>query len=271
MSFCFFKQKTAYEMRISDWSSDVCSSDLVSVYTGYSHDLDHSRNDLLFAGLSWSFGGNLSAGFDVQAQAGQLGGRASLVRPLSPDGGYGWNLRAQHDADSDAAQGEIAWRADWGQLNTGVRQLDSNTQVYGSVEGSLVFVDHDLFVSRRIDQSFALISTDGIADVPVSLENRPNGRTDARGHYLLTGLNAWQTNRVTIDNLDLTAQVQADAVSINAGPAAQRAVLVDFKLRSVRAALIVLRDAAGKPLPLGSRVHFGKSADVMVGDHAVIQ
>src|SRR3546814_1240132 len=28
MSFFFFKQKTAYEMRISDWSSDVCSSDL---------------------------------------------------------------------------------------------------------------------------------------------------------------------------------------------------------------------------------------------------
>src|SRR3546814_6813615 len=29
--FFFFKQKTAYEMRISDWSSDVCSSDLVFV------------------------------------------------------------------------------------------------------------------------------------------------------------------------------------------------------------------------------------------------
>src|SRR3546814_7678567 len=29
--FFFFKQKTAYEMRISDWSSDVCSSDLVSM------------------------------------------------------------------------------------------------------------------------------------------------------------------------------------------------------------------------------------------------
>src|SRR3546814_3710398 len=28
ISFCFFKQKTAYELRISDWSSDVCSSDL---------------------------------------------------------------------------------------------------------------------------------------------------------------------------------------------------------------------------------------------------
>src|SRR3546814_7861159 len=29
MCVCFFKQKTAYEMRISDWSSDVCSSDLL--------------------------------------------------------------------------------------------------------------------------------------------------------------------------------------------------------------------------------------------------
>src|SRR3546814_17386496 len=32
----FFKQKTAYEMRISDWSSDVCSSDL-------QHDIDRAR------------------------------------------------------------------------------------------------------------------------------------------------------------------------------------------------------------------------------------
>src|SRR3546814_2087616 len=29
LSFFFFKQKTAYEMRISGWSSDVCSSDLL--------------------------------------------------------------------------------------------------------------------------------------------------------------------------------------------------------------------------------------------------
>src|SRR3546814_5873101 len=34
MLFFFFKQKTAYEMRISDWSSDVCSSDLVDQHTG---------------------------------------------------------------------------------------------------------------------------------------------------------------------------------------------------------------------------------------------
>src|SRR3546814_10158190 len=34
MFFFFFKQKTAYEMRISDWSSDVCSSDLLLAERG---------------------------------------------------------------------------------------------------------------------------------------------------------------------------------------------------------------------------------------------
>src|SRR3546814_2400357 len=35
VSFFFFKQKTAYEMRISDWSSDVCSSDLLVNWTEF--------------------------------------------------------------------------------------------------------------------------------------------------------------------------------------------------------------------------------------------
>src|SRR3546814_2585395 len=41
--FFFFKQKTAYEMRISDWSSDVCSSDL-ETSSGYAA-LDQAATD----------------------------------------------------------------------------------------------------------------------------------------------------------------------------------------------------------------------------------
>src|SRR3546814_9573967 len=40
--FFFFKQKTAYEMRISDWSSDVCSSDLLDDL-----DLGHRRAQII--------------------------------------------------------------------------------------------------------------------------------------------------------------------------------------------------------------------------------
>src|SRR3546814_1228413 len=44
--FFFFKQKTAYEMRISDWSSDVCSSDLEEIIVAPAQDVHRSHNGL---------------------------------------------------------------------------------------------------------------------------------------------------------------------------------------------------------------------------------
>src|SRR3546814_10162614 len=54
MFFFFFKQKTAYEMRISDWSSDVCSSDLHAFLGQRLHDAQH-----LVAQLGVERGGRL--------------------------------------------------------------------------------------------------------------------------------------------------------------------------------------------------------------------
>src|SRR3546814_17654301 len=66
--FFFFKQKTAYEMRISDWSSDVCSSDLQAAEA-----VAHRGNRNL------------------------LGGRAQFVRIASPpDYQQGETVRIMH-------------------------------------------------------------------------------------------------------------------------------------------------------------------------------
>src|SRR3546814_7172144 len=47
--FFFFKQKTAYEMRISDWSSDVCSSDLLAKQHGVSRSVTREAVKMLTA------------------------------------------------------------------------------------------------------------------------------------------------------------------------------------------------------------------------------
>src|SRR3546814_9158920 len=44
--FFFFKQKTAYEMRISDWSSDVCSSDLLALVAQSQREADRQLQAL---------------------------------------------------------------------------------------------------------------------------------------------------------------------------------------------------------------------------------
>src|SRR3546814_13609674 len=55
--FFFFKQKTAYEMRISDWSSDVCSSDLIEFLCSCGH-----------AGAPWFVRGTLAGGTNVHSR-----------------------------------------------------------------------------------------------------------------------------------------------------------------------------------------------------------
>src|SRR3546814_9554415 len=55
MFFFFFKQKTAYEMRISDWSSDVCSSDL-NATGGAINFIAAKPTDNFAAGLNLSYG-----------------------------------------------------------------------------------------------------------------------------------------------------------------------------------------------------------------------
>src|SRR3546814_9475971 len=71
--FFFFKQKTAYEIRISDWSSDVCSSDLADLalrlIEAHTVDLeDHHLEVVLFEGLPLPLGQRLGDGFDAAAR-----------------------------------------------------------------------------------------------------------------------------------------------------------------------------------------------------------
>src|SRR3546814_19512065 len=66
----FFKQKTAYEMRISDWSSDVCSSDLDVVVV---HLLHHQRDpgEILVRQFTRRLGGVGGGGGQQQRQRGR--------------------------------------------------------------------------------------------------------------------------------------------------------------------------------------------------------
>src|SRR3546814_4745189 len=81
MCFFFFKQKTAYEMRISDWSSDVCSSDLSRFI-----DVSAKEGAAPFSG----------AGFGLRADVGYQNMGASRAEALS-DSSPNARSTASHD------------------------------------------------------------------------------------------------------------------------------------------------------------------------------
>src|SRR3546814_8810272 len=78
--YFFFKQKTAYEVRISDWSSDVCSSDLIS--TG---DLSSLCDRLAQAGCAPQVSVRIDGGraADIAFQGGPSTARKSLDGALA--------------------------------------------------------------------------------------------------------------------------------------------------------------------------------------------
>src|SRR3546814_12394202 len=100
--FFFFKQKTAYDMRISDWSSDVCSSDLTLAYDDRDNRIRPTRGQSL--SLSQDFAG---LGGSVKYVRTRLQGSkhfnlgSRFILNISAEGGYLYPFGARTTPTSD--------------------------------------------------------------------------------------------------------------------------------------------------------------------------
>jgi outer membrane usher protein len=236
-----------------------------SLSLNYNQNLEDHSDRTIFLGLSVSFG-NQSASLSAQHDSRGNFGAVDVSRPISPDGGYGWHVRAQEGQGLDGGQAEFGYRGDRAQTLVGAETLDGNTLGYAELSGALVWMDSHLFAARRIDDAFAVVAT-GVPDVPVTLENRVIGSTDSNGDLLITPLNAFQKNRVAIDPMRLPPDAHIERVDDEVVPADRSGVLVNFRVEPVQAASVVLHDASGSPLALGSGVELNgdASAGALVG------
>lgn len=228
-------------------------------------DLVDSRYYSLFAYLSWAMDERTSASVGLQRDNAGTHATASSVRATPSDGGWGWNARLREGQGQHGAQAEANYLGPWGRYTAGVNDAGDNRYAYGGANGALVFMDGRPFAARQIYDSFALVST-GVAGVPVLLENRRVGTTDANGHLLVTPLNAYQNNQLAIDVLNLPANLRFERVMTIATPKDRAGTVVSFGIEKLRSALVTLVDAAGQPLPLGSRVRVNdQDAGALVG------
>ncbi|MPM43680.1 hypothetical protein SDC9_90357 [bioreactor metagenome] len=140
------------------------------------------------------------------------------------------------------------------EANAAVAHSGDATSGALGVSGALVVMDGHAFTSRRIYDSFAVVSTNGVADVPIRRENLTIGKTNQNGVMLVPQLLSYQSNKISIDSMGLPAQMRVPDVSQSVTPTDRSGVLVRFDLTTVRSATVVLHDANGQPLPIGSIV-----------------
>ncbi|MEE7546878.1 fimbrial biogenesis outer membrane usher protein [Xanthomonas sp. Kuri4-1] len=238
----------------SDWSANL----------SVNQNLDVSTDRSLYFSVATGFGPNRQASAAFQRNGPRNGVVADLSQPLPGDGdldGVGWRVQARTGNDSNGGLGEIGWLNRAGRYALGAASQGDTSYGYASASGSVVWMQGHTFAARDIADAFALVSTDGYPGVPVRLENRPIGVTDRNGILLVTPLQSWQRNRLSIDALDLPADLRVDRVEASVTPRQQSGLQVSFGLRRIRAATVVLQDAEGNALALGSSVQVHGQTD----------
>lgn len=239
-----------------NWFRSLGRSTSLSV--GFNQNLDRRQDRSLFLNLSWSWDGATSLSAGVQRDGARTSATASAQSAPPTEGGWGWRVagRAGDGGSTSGGQGELSYLARQGRVQAGFSDMGGGSR-YGWLGGSGAVVlmgGGELLAARRIDDAFALVSTGDVAGVPVKLENRPMGQTDARGLLLVVPVNAYQNNRLAIDPMQLPADMRIDRTEALVTPTDRAGVQVRFAIAPLRAASVRLVDAQGEPLPLGSHV-----------------
>ena len=233
----------------------------LSLSANYNHDINDSANNSASLSASLSLDRNISLSNSVQHTDNSTVFSSDVSRPAPNAGGIGWRAQARHSLegstdreDDTSGLAELNYLGRYGQARAGISSDNGDYASYASATGAVVAMGGGLFAARQINSGFAVVSTNGISDIPVSLQNSPIGTTNSKGLLLVTPLNAYQENKIGIDPMQLPADLRIDKVDINATPTELAGILVGFDITPVRSASVILTDSNEQPLSLGSQV-----------------
>lgn len=251
---------------LADLPSRTLSLGLSQGFERFSLAASAFHDDRAGNGLSLTLNLPLGPGHGGSLGAEHRRGTTDLTARVRRDapyaGGWGWEAQARDNGDGQLA---TRWRGGTAELSFGVDRAADHTGGFAQGNGSVVWMDGEAFASRRIGDAFAVVSTNGVPDVPILYENRVAGRSNARGYLLLAQLRGWQRNRIAIDPDTLPANLAVPPIEQLVTPADRSGVRVRFELEPIRSATVVLHDAAGAPVAAGTRVRRADGSEAIVG------
>jgi outer membrane usher protein len=226
-------------------------------------DFKNSNNSAVFFGISTAFGDRIAANVSSGRQNGERQRNYGVQRAPDYEGGPGWALQQGTVGSTEYRQAQAQYLGRYGQVNGIVQSNGASTNVSVEVTGALVAMDGAFAAARSVGGGFALVST-GLAGVPVVHENRTMGVTDGSGHFLVPNLNPYAANRLSIDSSTLPVDMRAPVQEVVVAPRRLSGLLVNLEVTRYRAAIVILHDAAGKPLPLGATVRHAESGSLSI-------
>ncbi len=247
------------------WSRSIL--DRASVYVSAYTDLAKRDRHGIFAGLTVPLGGNITATASASRSEYGAGIDASLTKSAQlAEGELGWAVRNHNGLKGTGNRSASArYRTPYGEVSGSVEQAGQSGRVTGSLDGAVVVAGGDVFVANRVDDAFAVVKAGG-PEVDVSVNGRRVATTNSRGRAFVPNLQSYQNNRIAIDPKNLAFDLQPQETQAVVVPADRSGAVIDFGVRKVSGAVVILVDAAGKPVPVGSEIRLeGSEQETVAG------
>jgi outer membrane usher protein len=231
--------------------------------TGFK-DLQQSDSYGVGFGISFLLGRSNSASVGGTSNDGRSGTVASIAKPALSEGDFGYQVQ-DIEGYQPQRQADGEYLSHWGRVTAGVIQSPGVSAGRASANGALVWAGDGFFAAPQINDSFAVVRTGGVPDVPVTYENRLVGTTDSNGELLVPSLLSYQNNKLAVDPSRLPADIEVGQTTRLVRPAGGSGMVVNFDVRAVKSALLTLKDKSGQSIPLGSVATPAGGAGVPVG------
>lgn len=209
----------------------------------------------LFAiSLMWPLDQQINTSAHVSHRNGQTDAYASASRGLQDDTGTGWRVLGGARNGSAMAEAGLYMQGQHHLFTADASASSAQQTLRLGSQGGMVFMDGQLFVSRPVQDSFALVHVSGLADVGVNFQGRERARTNSDGVALVTGLHAYSVNQVRLNPSDLPLSAEIESLEQAVVPRLRSATRLAFEVRSGRAALVVVRFSDGQSVPAGADI-----------------
>lgn len=226
-------------------------SNRLQMYATAYRDIAQQGGGGLTFGLVIPIGRRSSATVSAGLDGTRPGYSAEVQQAALRPGDIGWSALVSEDATARQTGG-VSYVSPVGTVSGALDHVSGQTGAQAELVGAVIAMPQGMFLANRVNDSFAVVDTNGLSGVTVDLENRPIGRTGPGGLLLVPDLNGWQINRITLDPGDLPADADVNSLHREIVLPELSGQRVFFDVTRGHTAMVRLVDEKGVPIAPGS-------------------
>ncbi|MBD2665452.1 fimbrial biogenesis outer membrane usher protein [Richelia sinica FACHB-800] len=198
-----------------------------------SQDLQSTNNEI-FIGFNYYLG-DTSASLSEQINEQKATTTLSLQKSAPVGEGFGYRLQLTPSEAEVPANARFTYRAPFGiyELNYD-RNNNGGEATTLNASGSVVAIGKNIFFTRPITQSFALLQVPGVAGVRGYVSNQEMGRTDRNGNLLIPHLLPYYGNNIKMQDEDIPLNYKIGANDKVIAPPLRGGAIVRFSVQRIQ-------------------------------------